>query len=57
MDESTGEFEPTSLLDLIANEEDQIAAIDEAESAMPSAFSFTQDEIDDVLRCGSKRRL
>ena len=55
VNESTGQFEQLSLLDLFATEMEQITHIDEAESTrtMPSAFSFVQNEIDDILRFGS----
>ena len=55
VNESTGQFEQLSLLDLFATEMEQITHIDEAESTrtMPSAFSFAQNEIDDILRFGS----
>ena len=38
------------------SEEAQIQMIDEAESAKPSAFSFSQDEIDHFLLLGSNNR-
>ncbi|MDO5593104.1 MAG: hypothetical protein Q4G57_09430, partial [Bacillota bacterium] len=55
VEESTGQFEQLSLLDLFATEMEQITHIDEAESTrtMPSAFSFAQNEVDDILRFGS----
>ena len=53
--EQTGQFEQMSLMDLFSTEMEQINHIDEAESmrTVPSAFSFTQAEIDDVLLVGS----
>lgn len=39
-------------LNLFLSEEGQIKFIDEAESRKPSAFSFTQDEIDHILQLG-----
>ncbi len=55
VDERTGQFEQLSLMDLFSTEIEQISHIDEAESmkSVPSAFSFTQAEIDDVLLVGS----
>ncbi len=55
VDEQTGQFEQLSLMDLFSTEIEQISHIDEAESmkSVPSAFSFTQAEIDDVLLVGS----
>jgi len=55
VDEVAGQFEQMSLLDLFATEMEQITHIDEAESTrtMPSAFSFAQNEVDDILRFGS----
>ena len=43
---------------LIPTEQEQIAIIDEAESAKPApfAFSFSQNDIDDVLRLASNSR-
>ena len=38
---------------LFPTEQEQIAIIDEAESVYPSAFSFAQSDIDDVLRLAS----
>ena len=40
-------------LNMFLSEAEQISFIDEAESKMPSAFSFAQDEIDQVLQLGS----
>ena len=55
VNEQTGQFEQMSLMDLFSTEMEQINHIDEAESmrTVPSAFSFTQAEIDDVLLVGS----
>jgi N12 class adenine-specific DNA methylase len=48
------EYEQLSL-NLFLSEQEQISQIDEADrtTEVPSAFSFTQSEIDDVLRFGS----
>ena len=55
VNEQTGQFEQMSLMDLFSTEMEQINHIDEAESmrTVPSAFSFTQAEIGDVLLVGS----
>ena len=50
-DRDSGAYQQLSL-NLFLSEADQISLIDEAESKMPSAFSFTQEQVEQVLVLG-----
>lgn len=54
-DRDSGNYQQLNL-NLFLSEADQISLIDEAESKMPSAFSFTDEQIDRVLILGGNER-